>query len=179
MIAAGCGAVLLVSLWFDWYAADLGGAGEVFQGAELGLSAWQSFDVLDLLLFLTALGGIATLVVNATHRSPAIPVAVEVVATALACLALLGILYRLVNQPGPNDLIGVEPGAYLGFLLTAGIIYGAGRSMRDQAPRAADRPVPVEDLPAPPATAAEPAPPPHEGETEPAEGQGADPREPT
>ena len=168
LIAGISGVLLFVSLFFDWYGSN---------GATV--TAWQAFDVLDVLVALAGLGGLAVLLTQATVRRPAIPVAVTVVATAIAALAFLGILYRLLNQPGPNDLVDVEPGLYLGLLLTALMFYGCGKSMRDESPRAADGPIAVEDLPTPPAVAAEPSPGAAPGETTPSEGAGADPREPT
>jgi hypothetical protein len=142
LIAGISGVLLFVSLFFDWYGTN---------GATA--TAWQAFDVLDLLVALAGLAGLAVLLTQATVRRPAIPVAVSVVATAIAALAFLGILYRLVNQPGPNDAIDVEPGLYMALLLTALMFYGCGKAMRDESPRASPQSVAVEDLPAPLAVA--------------------------
>ncbi len=137
-IIAGAGGVALLAVMFlDWYAA--GG---------LGVSAWQAFGVTDLILALTALAAIALAVLTASRRSPALPVAAGVITSTLGVLALLLVLYRILNQPGPNDLVEVRPGAYLGFLCVLAIAAGGSRAMRDEqgedAPMATDlRPTPA------------------------------------
>jgi hypothetical protein len=42
------------------------------------------------------------------------------------------VLYRLINQPGPNDLVTVKFWAYVGLLLTAGVAVGAFLAMREE-----------------------------------------------
>jgi hypothetical protein len=179
IVAGVAGVLLFLSLWFDWF-SEAGTLGQDFLGERsFGVSAWQAFSLLDLVLVLVAIGGVLVLLTNALSESPAIPVAVNVIVSTFAALATLFVLYRLVDQPGPNEQVGVEPGAYLGLLFTAAVAAGSWLAMRDEAPRAADRPIPVEERPAPPATAAAPTPATAPQETEPAEGTGADPREPT
>ena len=51
----------------------------------------------------------------------------------LGALATLLVLYRILNQPGPNDFIEVKLGAFLGFLAVLAIAAGGYRSMRDEA----------------------------------------------
>jgi hypothetical protein len=55
LVAAGA-VLLLVSLFLDWFGPPGGGGG--------GVSAWTSFEVLDLLLAALALAAISTLVVD-------------------------------------------------------------------------------------------------------------------
>ena len=69
-------------------------------------------------------------------------------------------LYRILNQPGPNEFIEVKSGAFLGFLLRAG---HRRRRLAVDARRASgrDAPMPTDVRPAPPAEGPrEPAPPP-------------------
>lgn len=147
ILAGVCGALLLVALFFDWYDA----------GDVVTVTAWQAFTFTDIVLAAAGIGGLAVLYTQATSRNPAVPVAVTVAVTALSVLAWLMVVYRLLNQPGPNDVVGLEPGAYLGLLLTAGLFYGCGKAMRDESARAATRPIPVQEMPVPPASGGAPS----------------------
>ena len=71
------------------------------------LTAWAAFCVVDLLVALVALLGIALALSQVVGRGPALPVALGVITTTLALAATLLVLYRILNQPGPNDAIGV------------------------------------------------------------------------
>ena len=132
VVAGVAGVLLLVSTFLNWYTVS---------GRDDGLTAWAAFGVVDLLVVLVALLGIALAVSQVVGRGPALPVALGVITTTLALAGTLLVLYRILNQPGPNDLISVEPGAYLGFLATLGVFLGAWLSLSDERPRPAD-PVP-------------------------------------
>jgi hypothetical protein len=160
LIAAAGGVALLVVMFLDWYAA--GGTTEV-GGRDIeisvGFSAWEAFGITDILLALAALTAIGLAVVTAARRSPALPVAASVITTTVGALATLLVLYRIVNQPGPNEFIEVELPAFFGFLCVLAIAAGGWRSMRDEEWPGA--PVPTDVRPAPPADGRpEPAPPP-------------------
>jgi hypothetical protein len=142
LLAALAAAALLVIMFLDWY-----GPG----GGEAGLSAWQAFSILDLLLGAVILCGLALAVFNVAGRGPAVPVALGVITTTLALNATLLVLYRILNQPGPNDVIEVRAGAWLGLAAVAGLFGAAWWSMSDERPRPADPPAPEpERRPAPP-----------------------------
>jgi carbon starvation protein CstA len=132
-VAGAGGVALLAALFLDWFS---------------GASAWQAFSVLDVVLALLALVPLALVVLQATRESSSLPVAFSVFTTIAGALATLLILYRLLNQPGPNDRVEVELGAWIG--LAAAVVTAAGgwRSMRVEAIPGARRP-PIEDLPAP------------------------------
>jgi carbon starvation protein CstA len=115
---------------------------------DAGASAWQSFSVLDVVLALLALVPLALVVTQATRRSPAIPVAFSVLTTLAGGLAALLILYRIVNQPGPNDLVDVQAGAWLGLVAALVVAGGGWRSLRVEPVPGTPLP-PIEDLPAP------------------------------
>ena len=160
LIAAAGGVALLAVMFLDWYAA--GGTTEV-SGRDIeisvGFSAWQGFGITDILLALAALIAIGLAVITATRRSPALPVAASVITTTTGALAVLLVLYRIVNQPGPNEFIEVKFPAFLGFLCVLAIAAGGWLSMRDE--EWPDAPVPTDVRPAPPAEGPrEPAPPP-------------------
>ena len=133
VVAGVAGVLLLVSTFLNWYTVS---------GRDDGLTAWAAFGVVDVLVALVALLGIALAVSQVVGRGPALPVALGVITTTLALAGTLLVLYRILNQPGPNDLIGVEPGAYVGLLATLGVFLGAWLSLSDERPRPVDPPPP-------------------------------------
>ena len=133
IVAGVAGLVLLIALFLDWYTVA---------GRAGGLSAWDAFSVVDVLLALVALLGIAVLVSQVAGRGPALPVALEVVATTLALAATLLVLYRILNQPGPNDAVGVAVGAWLGAACCRALFLGAWLALSDERARPADPPPP-------------------------------------
>jgi hypothetical protein len=146
---AGLGGLgLLAVLFADWY----GVAGR--DATTAGGTGWQVFAVLDVLLVALALLGIAVAVTCATRRSPAVPVAAAVLATGFGIVMTLLVLYRLANQPGPNDLVDVRLGAWLGLLATLAVAVGGWRTLADERLEAAEPPH-VPARPAPPASAPE------------------------
>jgi hypothetical protein len=142
LFAAVAAAALLVITFLDWYGT---------RGREAGLNAWQAFSLLDLLLGLVIVCGLALTLLNIAGRGPAVPVALGVITSTLGLAATLLVLYRILNQPGPNDVIEVRAGAWLGLGAVAALFGGAWWSMSDETPRPADPPPPEpERRPAPP-----------------------------
>ena len=133
VVAGVAGAVLLLSLFLEWYTV---------RGRAEGLTAWGAFSVVDLLAALVALLGMALAASQVVGRGPALPVAVAVVTTTLGLAATLLVLYRILNQPGPNDAIGVSAGAWLGLAATIAVFLGAWLALSDERPRPADPPPP-------------------------------------
>ena len=112
------------------------------------MTGWQAFSVLDVVLALLALVPFALVVLQATRDSPALPVLFSVLTTVAGFVAAVLILYRIVNQPGPNDVVEVQAGAWLAFLAAAVITAGGWASMRVEAmPGRPERP--VEHMPSP------------------------------
>jgi len=132
MVAGAAGVVLLASMFLSWYSVS---------GRDDSLTAWSAFSVVDILLALVALLGIALAVSQVVGRGPALPVALGVITTTLALAGTLLVLYRILNQPGPNEAIGVSIGAWIGLVACAGVFFGAWLSLSDERPRPAD-PVP-------------------------------------
>ena len=142
LVAGGAAVVLLVATFLDWYTPRARGE---------GLSAWSAFTVVDLVLALVVILGLAVAVSQVAGRGPALPVALEVITTTLALAATLLVLYRIANQPGPNDAFDVSAGAWLGLLAVAGVFLGAWRALTDERARPVDPPAPEpERRPAPP-----------------------------
>ncbi len=137
VVAGVAGVLLLIVMFFSWYRVGGlgGGLTDVLarqSGLDITANAWQSFRLLDILLLITALAGIASAVLTGTQRSVALPVAASVAVTALGVLATVLVLFRIIDQPGPNAFISVAFGAYLGLLLCALIALGGFMSMRDE-----------------------------------------------
>jgi len=157
LLAAAGGVALLGVMFLEWY--ELQGAGGI---RSIGLTAWQAFGLLDVILAIAAIAAIALAAVTAARRSPAVPVAAGVVTSTLGIVATVLLLYRIVNQPGPNAFVEVKLGAFLGFLCTLALAAGAWSSMRDE--RWAPAPVEPDVHPAPPAEGPQDAAPPPEAE---------------
>jgi hypothetical protein len=122
-IAGAAAAVLLIDMFLSWYGLDLGPLEGVAGGLDTTASAWQAFDFIDLLLLLTVLATGAWVGAAATNNELAGQL--KLAATGLGALCTLLVLYRIVNQPGPNDVIQVKYGVFVGLLACAAITYGA------------------------------------------------------
>ena len=131
ILAGAAGVALLAVMFLEWYAVR----GEA-------ASAWEAFSVTDVLLALVALLAIALAALNVSGRGPGMPVGIAVVTVTLAFVAVLLLLYRILNQPGPNDLVEVRAGAWLGLAVLVALFAGAWWSMSDSRPRPADPPAP-------------------------------------
>jgi hypothetical protein len=132
IVTGASAALLLVVMFLDWYGVR----------GIAAANAWQAFGVIDILLALVIALGLGTLAFQVVGRGPATPVAFEVLTSTVALIALLLVAYRILNQPGPNDLVDVKLGAWLGLLATAGVFWGAWKAMSDERPRPADPPAP-------------------------------------
>jgi hypothetical protein len=149
VIAAASGLALLVVMFLPWYGVDVNVGG--FSASE-SANAWEVFSTIDVLLFLVAVVAVGAAAAKLADVVPeGLPVAAIV--TGAGALALLLIVFRIIDVPGPdipeivesNVDFGRKLGLFLGLLAAGGIAYGGYRSMTD-----AEQP----------ATPAEPAPPP-------------------
>jgi hypothetical protein len=145
-IALAGGAALFISLFLPWYGIEVVLAGGPPQ--RLDASAWEAFGVLDVVLLLLALVPAGLVYLQATDDSPTLPSTFSMLATLAGMLAVLLIAYRLLNQPGPNDLVGVRWGAWIGLLAALTQAVGSWRSMRDEAMPGVPMPS-IEHRPAP------------------------------
>ncbi|HEV2873672.1 MAG TPA: hypothetical protein VGW14_00870 [Thermoleophilaceae bacterium] len=118
-VAALSGALLLVSLFLPWYGA----------GAE-DASGWEAFAVVDVALALVAAFGVSLLVVTASQRVPAVPIALSAIVTIVGMIGVVLALVRLADLPGGFD--GRELGVWLGLLAAIGIVAGSALAMRDE-----------------------------------------------
>jgi hypothetical protein len=125
----GAAAVLLfIDMFLSWYSANISGALSAAASrfnVDTSASAWQAFSTTDILLLITILVALAMVGTRAMARPVNLPVSLPLVVAALGALMTLLVLWRIINQPGPNDFINVEYGAYLGLILIAALTYGA------------------------------------------------------
>ena len=160
VLAGVGGVVLLGSLWLKWYGFDadaLVPKGELEGPAKnlvdtalatADITAWQAFSVTDVLLALFALLAIGVPLTSALARRPAKPVAFTVLGSVGGVLAVLLVLYRLVDQPGSNALVAVKAGAWIGMAGAVLTLVGSWLAMADdRTPGAAPPQVPLRPAP--------------------------------
>src|SRR5918992_1184947 len=83
-------ALLLIMFIFDWYGA---------KGVSGGADAWESYSLVDITLFLTALAAIGLAVLQGTQRQLDLPVAASVIVTILGVLSVILVLWRIIDTP--------------------------------------------------------------------------------
>jgi len=138
-IAGAAAVVLLIDLFLAWYGASIGGnlgatAKSLGVDTSVTASAWEAFSWTDLLLFLTVVAALAW--VGLTIMGNENAGQARMAAAGLAAFATLIVLYRIVNQPGPNDIIDVKYGAFLGLIAVGAIAFGAVTGEDEAAPAA-------------------------------------------
>lgn len=144
LLALVGGVVLLVSLFLHWYTP--------------GISAWNAFEVIDLLLALAALGAIfVSLRILQPNILPAVRARIDDGAIlAAGVIALVLVASQLINRPPAASGSGIMFGGWLGLggaaLIVAGGIATAawGVSLRVTVDRKPQRPPPPPPPPAPP-----------------------------
>jgi hypothetical protein len=152
LIAGASGVLLLIVMFLAWYGVS-GSAGPFGGQLEVTANAWEAYTWVDLLMFVTAIAAIGAAVLAASDRSVALPVAASVIVTILGILAAILVLYRHINEPGPNELIEIKFGAYLGLLACLGIAAGGFMAMADEGTSLSQAAQQVQGaaMPAPPA----------------------------
>jgi hypothetical protein len=125
----GIAAVLLfIDMFLNWYGANLTGAQAALAdrfGVDTDVNAWQAFGTTDILMLITIVAALVMVGLRVMGRSANLPVSVPLVVATLGGLMTLLILWRIINQPGPNDEVTVDYGAYVGLILMAALTYGA------------------------------------------------------
>jgi hypothetical protein len=110
---AGTGGVLtVVSLLLPWYE---------------GASGYEALTVIDVLLTLIALLALSLPVLQATRDSPALPVGAGVLTAVWGIVAILLVVFRLIDAPFAGA--EVRAGAWLGLLAAAAIEVGGWWSL--------------------------------------------------
>ena len=138
--AAFGAAALLVTLFLDW----VGPADE---------SGWSSLGWVTLAFCIAAIAcGAWLAIANATNRPVAQAVAASLLTAAIGTIAFVALALRvLLFQPGPNDIVVLRYGAWLGLLAALVLAVGGWLAIKDDrtdAPESAY--TPPEPRPAPP-----------------------------
>src|SRR5436305_2930837 len=132
LIAGACGLLLILFEFLDWYGAKvsgaIGGIGNVSVG---GADAWQAFSFIDILLFLVGVIAVGVAVMRGLNRMPSMPYPSSTLVTAAGGLAVLLILFRIIDKPAGGGTFGsvhvsitLKIGIFLALLAAAGIVYG-------------------------------------------------------
>ncbi|MEA2366355.1 MAG: hypothetical protein QOI32_1867 [Thermoleophilaceae bacterium] len=128
-IVAGVGGlVLLISLFLPWYgvSADVAGVSVSVSG-----SGWEVLGFIDILLFLIAVVAIVVVAARAAGRLPA-EVPGSVVLLGLGALAVLLVLFRIIDIPAGDVPDGVDLSRKLGIFIAligaAAVAYGGWRT---------------------------------------------------
>jgi len=123
--AALAGLVLLASLFLDWYRPAGGGA---------GVSGWEAFTIVDLLLALLALAALGLPLITASQRAPAVSIAADTLTTLVGIVVSALILIRTLNTPGLGADEDAErlAGAWIGLAATLAIVLAGFVAMRNE-----------------------------------------------
>jgi hypothetical protein len=133
--------LLFVLMFLDWYGVEGAGSAEPLGGvvsSAAGGSAWDMLEVIPLFLMLAivvAVGG-AVLRLAGSDWKPAIPPAAAV--CVLGLLAALLILIRIIDPPGPGEVLEgafdttLKLPVFLALAAALGIAYGGRRAMADE-----------------------------------------------
>ncbi len=145
MIAGISGALLFIFMFFSWYGApdEVNDLIEQSQqlGEQLGVdaglggdvdttaNAWQSFDFIDLILFLAVIVSVGFAVMTLAGAASGLPIAGSAITCGIGVLAFILVLYRVLDPP---EEASREIGVWLGLLATAGIAIGGYLGMQEE-----------------------------------------------
>lgn len=125
LVGALGGLGLLVSSFLPWYSA----------GGE-SITAWQAFSVVDIVMAAAASASLIVALVVLARLSVSYPVAGNSVALLFGFVALVLIVWRLIDPPGSGSP-SRDIGAWLGLISAAVVTAGAYRGMQPISTRAA------------------------------------------
>lgn len=143
LIAGASGVLLFIFMFLPWFGAP-GVSNEVVEQAQqaaeaLGVegpedvdanfNAWESFEFIDLVLLLTVIVSVGVAAITLSGASVSLPVAGSAVTAGIGALAVVLVLYRIIDPPGDADR---EIGVFLGLLAAAGIAFGGYMGMQEE-----------------------------------------------
>jgi hypothetical protein len=121
LLALLAGLLLGVSLFLPWY-----------EVSGVQRDAWNALTVAELPAALAALLALALVAATALQRSPALPVALAVWTTAVAAIALVVVVVRILALP--DGASARCYGLWLGLAGSVGVLVAGWLSMRDERP---------------------------------------------
>jgi hypothetical protein len=125
---AGAASLALLGVMFaGWFRfpVELAGGRAALQAQD----AWSALTVIDVLLAVGAVSGLALLYAQAARTSPALPVSLSVSTTVLGGLGTIALAIRIALPPGNST---VMVGAYIGLACAAVTAIGGWRSLRTE-----------------------------------------------
>jgi hypothetical protein len=130
LITGGAGIVLLVAMFLiPCFALDVPS-----RGHAASLDGWQALTATRWVLLVTVALSLALVILTATRRAPAVPVAVAMFTCLTGDLASLLLLYRVIHHPG----LSARAGIYIGLAAALAVAYGGYRSLRTEGSTFAD-----------------------------------------
>ena len=139
MIAAISAVLLLLIMFiFSWFGigGDLGDQASA-AGVDTGFNAWQSFDFIDIILFITVLVAVGGALMTANAQSVNSPVAISAITAGLGILSVILILFRIIDTPdfggdffGSGIDVSRKIGVFLGLIAAGGVAYGGWMAMQ-------------------------------------------------
>jgi hypothetical protein len=128
LIAGGGAIVLLVALvalpWFGVTSRS---------GVATSVTGWESLSDIRWVLLIAIAIAVALVGATAGRRSPAVPVTLSMISTVTGAVALLCVLFRVIDHPSIASASGPvtsKPGLYVGLGAAVAIAYGSYRSLR-------------------------------------------------
>lgn len=141
LLAGISGVALFIVMFFSWFGVETpeiqapGGLQFDVGTVDVGsLSAWESFDFIDIVLLLAVIAGVGLMVLSASQASVNLPVAASAIAAGLGILGTLLVLYRIIDPP--DIVAGLDEtrkiGLFLGVIACAGIGLGGWMAMQEE-----------------------------------------------
>src|SRR3954468_8849574 len=127
------GIVLIVSLFLPWYDFQNGvycSRSGCVGGENVNVSGWQAFSAVDVLLFVCALAALLAVTLQATQRSPALPIVSDAAATWAGLIATVFVIIKLIDPPSLDaggqsaDILSVTWGAWIGLVGAVAVLLG-------------------------------------------------------
>lgn len=138
-IAGGSAILLFIFMFFDWFGVEVSGV-PGFSGTAPGVggSAWDTLDFIPIILMITIVAALVMVGLRLVDSVAEPVVPMSTVVTALGVIAVLLVLFRIVDPPSLGSLGGVsyeatlEIGVFLGLIAAGGIAYGGYSTMKEE-----------------------------------------------
>jgi hypothetical protein len=135
---AGVAAILLfIFMFFDWYGVSVSGGGISASFPGAGGNAWDTLDVIPIILLLGIIATLAIVALSASESEVELPVHGATIIAAVGAVSVLLILFRIIDTPtfatyaGVSAEGSVEFGIFLSLIAAAGVAFGGWRAMQE------------------------------------------------
>jgi hypothetical protein len=136
---AGLSAILLfIFMFFDWYGVSISGGGVSASFPGAGGNAWDTLDVIPILLLIAIVATVGIVALNASESDVELPVHGATIVAVVGAISFLLILFRIIDTPTFASYAGysaegsVEFGIFLSLIAAAGIGFGGWRAMQEE-----------------------------------------------